>query len=307
MCWLNEWQTWIGLMMLPCAPVMRWFNLWLQKSSARRIHARTTKPMQEIENDEQHQRFFRAQGSSLVTGWDTCAAYLLIFSAIKYSPRLAVICAFVCTSLLSGARVAYHFLAPRMRLPGFVGRFNEMVDKQNKMENKGLSPVSVYTDLEMSNFFQYGSVFAIQGFLYWVLAQFVLDQELRVHESHEERWKYAWGAVIGTVIRITLESFYTKEFLPFWKPLLTCDDFQKCREIRHTYPLVIMRCVLSWWINDVCAQAILWLLPIILINSSDRLEFVKDATAVLFIELLDDLDGTSSERQILPDGYRHTE
>merc|ERR1712061_757243 len=51
-----------------------------------------------------------------------------------------------------------------------------------------------------------------------------------------------------------------------------------------------VRCFLSWAVNEVIQIFVFMTLPLVLMSADSEMEFVKDATAVLFIAALDDLN-----------------
>lgn len=54
-----------------------------------------------------------------------------------------------------------------------------------------------------------------------------------------------------------------------------------------------LRVFMSWLVNSLFANIIVLMLPIILMDSEDGVEFVKDATSVMFIAELDTVNITS--------------
>merc|ERR1712061_84266 len=50
-----------------------------------------------------------------------------------------------------------------------------------------------------------------------------------------------------------------------------------------------VRCFLAWAVNEVIQMFVFMTLPLVLMSADSEMEFVKDATAVLFITALDDL------------------
>lgn len=55
-----------------------------------------------------------------------------------------------------------------------------------------------------------------------------------------------------------------------------------------------IRAFLSWVVNEVMQMFVFMTLPLVLMSADSELEFVKDATAVLFITALDDLSEAAS-------------
>eukprot|EP00434_Breviolum_minutum_P012984 symbB.v1.2.011447.t1/scaffold762.1/size178242/8 len=130
--------------------------------------------------------------------------------------------------------------------------------------------------------------------LYLMLLLSVYDQE-PLEFSEQEVLFFVVGGFIGGVIRIHQGAFHSVEWRPFWR-----EYFVHVEKDNEHYPY--RRMILSWLVNELFAQAIVLLLPAILTASSDRVEFVKDATAVLFIAELDKIENIINEQMIATKG-----
>jgi hypothetical protein len=173
-------------------------------------------------------------------------------------------------------------------------------DKEQKVdgneEPKELQPVSAYSDFEGCGLVECTLVFAVQMMLYIVLIASVFVRERFIPEEatdHEEM-KFVGGAVIATLMAIRGETFNKNEVLPFW-----CEYFWKGYRKDGHWSRV--RVFMSWLVNGVFAGVIVLILPIILMDSEDGVEFVKDATCVMFIAELDDVStSVYSKTPLLP-------
>lgn len=210
--------------------------------------------------------------------WESASLYLVIYSAVKHSPVVAATFGIGFTCLRSAlATLCWDGISENIgnKTPGC------------------LIPVSVYTNLQVRNFIQCGGVFAIQVALYMMLMLWVFEQEPFRSEDDTKVMFYIVGAFIGTVIRIHHGAFHSVEWAPFWHHYFK-GDFRGTG--RGHYPF--LRLFLSWLVNELFAQATILMLPVILTESSDRVEFVKDATAVLFISELDKLENIKEEQHV---------
>ena len=219
---------------------------------------------------------------SVVTMWESASLYLIMYSSLKHSPSFAAIFG-LCFTCLRSAIVFFFELGNKVQ---------EM--KKKVPTNVNLQPVSVYTDLKVANCFDYCGVFAIQVALYLMLLLSVYDQE-PLEFSEQEVLFFVVGGFIGGVIRIHQGAFHSVEWRPFWR-----EYFVHVEKDNEHYPY--RRMILSWLVNELFAQAIVLLLPAILTASSDRVEFVKDATAVLFIAELDKIENIINEQMIATKG-----
>lgn len=269
--WLGEWQTIVGLSMLvltPCGTIAIGVSHdWILGSAA----VQKTSELYDEKTIE-----------SVVTMWESASLYLIMYSSLKHSPSFAAIFG-LCFTCLRSAIVFFFELGNKVQ---------EM--KKKVPTNVNLQPVSVYTDLKVANCFDYCGVFAIQVALYLMLLLSVYDQE-PLEFSEQEVLFFVVGGFIGGVIRIHQGAFHSVEWRPFWR-----EYFVHVEKDNEHYPY--RRMILSWLVNELFAQAIVLLLPAILTASSDRVEFVKDATAVLFIAELDKIENIINEQMIATKG-----
>ena len=214
--------------------------------------------------------------------WESAALFVLLHSTLKYSPAIAVVEAF-CYSLYQGTVV---FLRHKPKV-------------QAEAKRKHLQPVSVYTDLHVGNVIECLTVFVLQVMLYMFLLLTVYHQEKLIEEEITEQqfFMYVCGSIVGIVLRLREPSFLAAEWEPFWRPYFCEEGFQR----RHHFARA--RCFMSWLANEAFARTIFFLLPVILMYSPDLLEFVKDATCIVFIAHLDDVQSTDEEQWIPKEGF----
>ncbi|OLQ01050.1 hypothetical protein AK812_SmicGene16250 [Symbiodinium microadriaticum] len=110
--------------------------------------------------------------------------------------------------------------------------------------------------------------------------------------TEQQLFMYVCGSVVGLVLRLREQSFLAAEWEPFWHPYFY-EDF------RRPHHFAKVRCFMSWLANEAFARTIFFLLPVILMYSPDLLEFVKDATCIVFIAHLDDVQSTEEDQWIV--------
>lgn len=260
--WLGEWQTIVGLSMLvltPCGTIV------IVGSHGKILGAAGRSASSEM--------YLEKMVESVVTMWESASLYLIMYSSLKHSPSFAAVFG-LCFTCLRSAMV-------------FLFEASDS-DRKKDPKNVNLQPVSVYTDLKVANCFDYCGVFAIQIALYLMLLLSVFDQEALEFNDQEVLF-FVVGGFIGGVIRIHQGAFHSVEWKPFWR-----EYFLHVEKDDHHYPY--RRMILSWLVNELFAQATVLLLPAILTASSDRVEFVKDATAVLFIAELDKIENIINDQ-----------
>jgi len=150
--------------------------------------------------------------------------------------------------------------------------------------------VSVYTDV-CGDTYEFLFTLSVQFTLYFYVLEWVFKQEKLAYESgSQEQIFLSRGTIIAVVCRRFSETFHNGEFKPFWEHVWLK---AKAGEFRNTpamvWGYVLFRFVSSWLVNDVLALSTLFLLPVILSQADDQIEFVKDATAVLFIAEMDNM------------------
>ena len=289
--WISESQATLGLVMLVLTPCGVCLSICVKQlvccdslfCGAMRdpdLFAAVTEENNKSDRvNELFEHMVREQ-QKLYPMWESVSLYLLIYAAQKHSPLFTVI---------FGA--AYVVLRSFLLLLLF--RKTAPFDELNTTEETSLAPVSVYTDLRTGTTFEYMGVFGIQVTLYMMLMLSVVDQPALTGKEDEKVWFFIIGSFIGTVMRSQQGAFHSIEWVPFWKRYFN----EGFKDKEYHFPW--RRIFLSWLVNELFAQTTLLMLPLILIGSSDRVEFVKDATAVLFIAELDKLESITVKQEIV--------
>ncbi|CAE7490074.1 ppsD [Symbiodinium natans] len=96
------------------------------------------------------------------------------------------------------------------------------------------------------------------------------------------------GAFISCATQHQTNSFITNEYYLFWLPI-----FSRKAPCRFGPCEKWFRFGLSWLANSVLAKTVITLMPLVLMDSSDPMEFAKDMTCTLFIAELDNILETS--------------
>ncbi|CAK9025865.1 Uncharacterized protein SCF082_LOCUS17262 [Durusdinium trenchii] len=129
---------------------------------------------------------------------------------------------------------------------------------------------------------------AVQLMLYCLVAMTVFGLDKVEDFTDQQVFFYMCGALVSTVLRIRAHSFEHSEYLPFWEPY-----FQEFFNSDH-WPKLRLFC--SLLVNEFLSQSVLILLPLILMESTDLMEFVKDATCVAFISEMDNLRNVEDDQ-----------
>ena len=179
---------------------------------------------------------------------------------------------------------------------------NTDFDKNHK--NEGLKPVSVYTDVQ-GDLYEFTFTCMVQVTLYAYLLEWVSNQDPFDHlwDFTEQRKFFDAGCLIGVVIRRFTETFHKGEFECFWTKWYEArlDELRNLSWSEWVKEMSgeIVRFASSWVVNDVLALTAIFLFPVILSKSDNQMEFVKDATAVMFIAEMDNLKKDSYKPIVL--------
>ncbi|CAE7705290.1 unnamed protein product [Symbiodinium necroappetens] len=275
--WINDQQTIIGLVLLGTTPFAACF-LGCCTICLRLIFCGQT--AQDMQKTLSKHGVVQATKMmlTLATLWESAALFILFYSTLKHSPAIAVLEAFVYSLYQGGLALLQH--KPK--------------EQSESEQRKHLQPVSVYTDLHVGNFFECVTVFVLQVMLYMFLLLTVYHQEKLIEKeiTEQQLFMYVCGSVVGLVLRLREQSFLAAEWEPFWHPYFY-EDF------RRPHHFAKVRCFMSWLANEAFARTIFFLLPVILMYSPDLLEFVKDATCIVFIAHLDDVQSTEEDQWIV--------
>ena len=166
-----------------------------------------------------------------------------------------------------------------------------MQGKRESITNKeSLVPTSVYTDIHIGNLLQCAGIFSGQVMLYCLAMQGVLDREIYADRTIPTKSTlfFCAGTVVAFMQEVVniIDDQWKKEWEDFW-----CVYFAKrgpgFRPPSHHHPWI--RVVMSFLVNNYFMKTMITVLPCALMESSDSMEFVKDATSILFIAKIDDV------------------
>lgn len=252
----QEWQTWVGIGLLGTIFIGKHLiTKGLVKCQGQKV------------NLKQVYNTFPAMGRL----WESAGHFFLLFAMLKHSPQFALVF------------VLLYFLLYSLRFCLC------SVPRPAKFKHLKLQPVSVYTDLEAGNIIECFAMLGGQIMLYCLVALTVYDQDNMEGFTDQQVFFFCAGALASAVLRTREHSFLENEWKPFWKPYF--------EEFYHQYSDHWPRLRLCWsvLVNEVFAQMVLILLPVVLMNAPDLMEFVKDATCVAFISHLDNFQNAHLE------------
>ena len=255
--WINEPQTGVALTLLltwPCTAVCL----------ARFLSCLN----QTVEDKSKHHREKSMSLSRASCMVESVALYMVTHTTLTQSPVFTV-------QLVGG----YIFLRSFTVLLIFGCIYTAASAKNGVTEIPTLRPVSVYTDLATGQLDECLAVFSVQIMLYIYVVESVYSREPITHDD-EATAKYLAGALFGLVMRTQHGALMTVEGSDFWIPYIW--HYSRCKPIVSPLGLTL-RIVMSWMVNQFFAEMAFIMLPVVLLDSSNSLEFVKDATCILFI------------------------
>lgn len=148
-----------------------------------------------------------------------------------------------------------------------------------------LSATNTYCDLHGSFAKCIGKFVAqlVMGWFFFISAcEIKFPREL----THAQSTYFIAAAVLSVVIRPDVSSFFNHEWVGFWRTY-----FKHQNKYDHEFPVLAgCRCFCSWIVNHLLLSVVYTAFPVVVLSCSNHLEFVKDATAVLFITSLDNLE-----------------
>ena len=216
---------------------------------------------------------------SVISFVESCALFLWVLAMLKHSPQSVVFEVVIYFTFVS------FLIIVQLR--------NRKLKDPEKLKKKELKPVSVYTDLEAGNPVEYLAVLFVQLMLYLLVAGAVYNQDKVKEFTFQQIVFYVCGALVSSVLRAREHSFYHTEYKPFWEPY--CEE---CWEPKHKLNFRF-RLFCSLLANEIFSQAVLILLPVVLMNAPDLMEFVKDATCVAFISQMDNLQNVADDQVMI--------
>ena len=210
---------------------------------------------------------------------ESCALFMWVFAMLKHSPQ-SVVFEVVTYFILVSFSVVVQLWNRKLKIP-------------EQLKKKELKPVSVYTDLEAGNPVEYLTVLFVQLMLYLLVAGAVYNQDKVKEFTFQQLVFYVGGALVSSVVRAREHSFYHTEYKPFWEPY--CEEcWEPKRKLNFRFRLFC-----SLLANEIFSQAVLILLPVVLMNAPDLMEFVKDATCVAFISQMDNLQNVADDQVMI--------
>mmetsp|Transcript_71291 Transcript_71291/g.167007 ORF Transcript_71291/g.167007 Transcript_71291/m.167007 type:complete len:323 (-) Transcript_71291:166-1134(-) len=267
--WIQERQIIVSLAMFITTPVvvpiLAYGEACLNSLSTHGLHASSS--------------YRREVFETIAVLWEGAYIFLFQYGCLKHSVTFAAILVLVYSLI----RSSFHVV---------VGIRCAKKDMEKQVDNDELQPVSVYTDMEAGTFLKCVAVFVLQMLLYVMLFRWINSQPVIDPETTEEvvTWYFIAGAIVSTVSRTMSAGFVSGELLPFWAVYFYAHGGKYHRS--HHYPK--MRFFMSWLVNSYLNHAIFLMLPLVVMISDNDMEFVKDATAVLFISQLDSFENDLS-------------
>ena len=212
---------------------------------------------------------------------ESIAVYLCLYSGLKIDPR--------------DAATLIYFYAGFSSLVRLLWNVSEA--KKKDFESKDvLEPASVYTDVWLALGIEYTGIFGIQLLLYGkVLGVLLWDTETLNDDSEANIRRFRDAAIVSCALRGITPSWSSGEWRPFWRHIYFDDKFAGYRS-----KALAVRFLFSLIVNEFLAQMTLFALPAILMKADDDLEFVKDATSILFIAELDSLQNIDEQQLLKP-------
>lgn len=289
--WLTEIQVVVGILLLVFTPVLLYVIMqahWCISGSICGLHRRRENysieailiaakrsdktPLEEkrIEETRDHICLFLQFASMSV----------LEYGTMKHSTAFAVLLALLGVFARSVFLLYQNFASL------------ELQDQARKKKDN-LVPVSVYTDLHAGNMFACTCMFVIQIMLYGYLLMSVYYGEKLVHDSVSDRmWvQYVCGSVLAGTLLGFDASFIPGECQPFW------NFYKYQRGFRRKHHFARIRFLMSYTVNELFAATAHLVLPFVLMEAPENMDFVKDATCVLFIAQLDTLQVVAPEHE----------
>ena len=268
--WVSQWEVIVGLVVIIlCLFLACIINFKDVYTGQWRAGSRESAPPEVERRSVNLLGFFRLL--------DFSAIQLLVFGSLKSSPAAALLVCLVYPVLI-----------------GFFFVFYEVVQLRATMEGKrasvamveSLKPSSVYTDIHLGNMLQCLAIFGGQVMLYSLVLQGVIEREAYADGfiPAKQALYFLAGAVVGFVQEIVyiIDDPWRHEWETFWSVYFGKPGFKAAR-------LPWIRAAMSFVINYYFHKAMMYVLPLVLMESSNSMEFVKDATSVLFISRIDDV------------------
>lgn len=268
--WVSQWEVIVGLVLIILTLFLGCINTFRDVYTGQwRAGSRGSAPPEDERRLVNVLGFFRLL--------DFSAVQVLVFGSLKSSPAAALLVCLVYPVIL-----------------GFFLCFYEVMQLRATMEGKrasvamveSLKPTSVYTDIHLGNMLQCLAIFGGQVMLYSLVLQGVIEREAYADGCipAKQASYFLAGAVVAFVQEIVfiMEDPWFREWDTFWSVYFGKPGFKAAR-------LPWIRAAMSFVVNYYFQKAMMYVLPLVLMESSNSMEFVKDATSVLFISRIDDV------------------
>lgn len=219
------------------------------------------------------------------TLWECAGLQLCIFSTLSERPAFALV-----------VGLSYSFLRSCVELGYAYWYYWMEVDllRPHAPAPDAIEPTTVYTDMHTGSFAKCLAAFCAQTTLFVLFFIAVTQQEAITQENENTQiLQFCLGACISSVVRLFDTSFVKGEYRSVWKNYITY--YPNYYDRSH---LFVARFLMSFLANSVLSMATLFLLPVVLMNADNFMEFVKDATCVLFIAELDTLQIVTAAQKI---------
>ena len=258
--WIQQWQVIIGLAMAFIAPfalpALMFGEVCLNSYMGQGLRTNST--------------YNRDMVRTTAILWEGSCIFLLVYGCVRYTTFGAVFAVLLYSLLRSIVMILVTVGWAKRNGVGDLAR------------DGPLEPVSVYTDIEEGAFLKCLSVWMLQMLLYVLLVRWVLSKSFKDEDvSEQELFLYSCGSIVATVQRTMSNGFVRGELKTFW-----LSYFLSPSNYGRPHHFAKLRVVMSWLVNDVLFTAVFLLLPLVTMGSDNEMEFVKDCTAVLWLDAI---------------------
>ena len=121
----------------------------------------------------------------------------------------------------------------------------------------------------------------------------ITERKLLYDSVTDRMWvQYVFGSILAGTLLGFDASFIPGECQPFW------NFYKYQRGFRHKHHFARIRFLMSYTVNELFAATAHLMLPFVLMDAPENMDFVKDATCVLFIAQLDTLQVVAPDHEI---------
>eukprot|EP00435_Cladocopium_sp_Y103_P070979 s196_g36.t1 len=265
--WVSEWEVAVGLVLGMIDVVGRLVLVFTSEKDADSHDARTP--------EKERVRMKRVSYLLLAVN---CSWQLLVFGSLKSSPAAALAVCLVFSLFWATLVAIYSARAVSVAKK----------EKRSSVANvECLVPTSVYTDLHLGNLLQCFAIFGGQVMLYCMVFRGVWEREPYTDGLVPARstFFFVTGNIVSFMVFMVfhIEDPWNVEWFSFWRVYLASSGFRAPTHWPRS------RIAMSFTVNVFFHYLMITVLPLVLMESSNSMEFVKDATSVLFISRIDDV------------------